>query len=131
MSTPTLFDLEPRPSRKPIQSVNDERDRMIAAVARKAQQRRARFVAEACVFVLSYLAASPGPVSGETLTLACKATGIVPHDDRAFGAVYMRLSRTGKIHRAGAVRRERGHGTSGGILWRLTRNANCAEGING
>lgn len=60
-----------------------------------------------------------GPTSSEDLTIACLESGIVPHDDRAFGPVYAKLSRSGQITKAGYCARKRGHGTSGGIVWRL------------
>lgn len=65
--------------------------------------------------------AGQGDVSGEDLTNSCKAAGIVPHDDRAFGAVYAWLVRTGQIRCVGMVARKKGHGTSGGRVWRLLR----------
>ena len=70
--------------------------------------------------VLAVLAGQ-GDVSGEDLTNSCKAAGIVPHDDRAFGAVYAWLVRTGQIRCVGMVARKKGHGTSGGRVWRLIR----------
>ena len=60
-----------------------------------------------------------GPTAGEVITMAAKLYGIVPHDDRAFGPVYHGLSRRGQIVKVGTVRRERGHGTSGGNVWAL------------
>jgi hypothetical protein len=76
------------------------------------------FAEQAVVFIFDYLV-NHGPTSGEVLTIACKQAGIVPHDDRAFGPVYMRLSRAGLIVKQGSIRRERGHGTSGGNIWAL------------
>jgi hypothetical protein len=61
-----------------------------------------------------------GPTSSEMLTDACKAAGIRTAEDRAFGAVYAALSRAGLIEKAGDCKRAKGHGTAGGILWRLT-----------
>lgn len=62
-----------------------------------------------------------GDTSGEDLTNSCKAAGIVPPDDRAFGSVYAWLVRTGQIRCVGTVPRSKGHGTSGGRVWRLVR----------
>ena len=60
-----------------------------------------------------------GPTAGEVLTLACKTYGIVPPDDRAFGAVYLGLARAGQIKKVGTVPRMRGHKTAGGNVWSL------------
>ena len=91
-----------------------ERDEMIDAVERVAGS---EFSALAKEFVLKFLALTP-EASSETITLACKEGGIVPHDDRAFGAVYMRLAESGLIERTGITRRMRGHGTMGASIWR-------------
>jgi hypothetical protein len=69
-------------------------------------------------FVLAFLA-DYGESSSEEITAAAKAAGIVPHDDRAFGPVYMRLARQWKIVRVGTCPRAKGHGTGGGSIWRL------------
>lgn len=102
----------------PRQRVNAERDRMMAAVAEKAERARAQFRADARAFVLAHLRAH-GPTSGERVTNACKAAGIVPHDDRAFGPVYFNLAKAALIRKVGTTRRERGHGTAGGHIWAL------------
>lgn len=61
-----------------------------------------------------------GPVSGEELVLSCKNSGIIPEkDDRAFGGIFMSLSKKGLIVKAGSVQRRRGHNTGGGIVWAL------------
>jgi len=58
--------------------------------------------------------------SGEQLVDHCQRLGIVPHDARAFGAVFVKLKRDGLIEEAGFVARAKGHGTAGGRLWRST-----------
>ena len=55
---------------------------------------------------------------GEDITDACKAAGIVPHEDRAFGPVYLALARQGAIVRVGYMARRRGHGAPA-PGWRL------------
>ena len=83
----------------------------------------ASFLEQAQQFVLDYLKMH-GATSGEDITNACVASGIVPHDERAFGAVFMRLSKQGKICKVGTCQRVKGHGTSGGNIWDLaTRDA--------
>lgn len=93
------------------------RDQVMATVADNAGE---KFGQEAARFVVSYLRVH-GATAGEDLTDACKRVGIVPHDDRAFGPVYMRLSRAGLIEKAGYVPRRKGHGTSGGSVWKLRK----------
>ena len=97
-------------------TVNAVRDEHMARVADAAEARHEGFAAAAAAFVLQYLDVH-GPTAGEVLTLACKTAGITPHDDRAFGPVYMTLARRGAITKVGTVRRERGHGTAGGNIW--------------
>lgn len=97
--------------------VNAARDDAMQRVAQRAEGGHPDFLETARAYVLTYLA-SHGPTAAEVLTLACKRAGICPHDDRAFGPVYFGLARRGVIVKAGSVRRERGHGTAGGNVWR-------------
>jgi hypothetical protein len=76
------------------------------------------FRARAERFVLDYLRFF-GPKSGEDITDAAIKAGIVPTDLRAFGPIYMGLARSGRIVKDGYCQRRRGHGTSGGVIWRL------------
>lgn len=94
-----------------------QRDDAMARVSSKAEDVRPNFRDDATGYILYHLE-KHGPTTGEALTLACKAAGIVPHDDRAFGPVYMQLSKRGLIEKVGTVKRTRGHGTSGGNVWR-------------
>ena len=55
------------------------------------------------------------PTLGEDVVTACAAVHPA-HDLRAFGRVFARLARAGKIRPAGFARRKRGHG-SPGIVW--------------
>lgn len=102
----------------PKTAVDRLRDHAIAQVSQHADQHRAGFSDAAAAFILGYLG-QHGPTAGEVLTLRCKDAGITAHDDRAFGGVYMTLSRRGRIVKVGTVRRERGHGTAGGNVWAL------------
>jgi hypothetical protein len=106
----------------PFEVTNAKRDRAMAQVGQKAEDVCPGFHERAQSFVLAFLA-SHGPTAGELVTLACKAAGLTPHDDRAFGPVYMALARAGRIVRVGNCRRERGHGTSGGNVWAVTEAA--------
>lgn len=115
MTQPALFDL---PTSSPRQAVNRLRDAALRQVEANAEAARKHFSADAAAFVRSYLAAC-GPTSGEQLTEACKAAGIVPHDDRSFGPILMKLSRQGVIKKVGTCQRVRGHNTAGGNLWSL------------
>ena len=110
-----------------------ERPASLTAIARKrgarlgglaadrAEREVGDFKDRAAKFVLIYLAAH-GVSSGELITDACKLSGIRPPDDRAFGPVYASLARANQIECAGFVARRKGHGTSGGRLWRLITN---------
>lgn len=115
---PALFHDLRQPSRAARELVDAQRDQALEAVETAAERARRMFAADAGAFVVRYLQVH-GPTSAEVLTRQCRASGIVPHDDRAFGPVYMRLARLNVIEKVGAVRRERGHGTSGGNIWRL------------
>lgn len=115
---PALFSDLRSPSRKAREKVDAQRDEAMGAVETAAERARRMFAADAGAFVVRYLQVH-GPTSAEVLTRQCRASGITPHDDRAFGPVYMRLARLNVIEKVGAVRRERGHGTSGGNVWRL------------
>ena len=75
------------------------------------------FSERALAFITRYVAAQSAPVPGESVTLAAKAAGIVPHDDRAFGSVYAKALRTKHIRVAGFCARIRGHGAFGGKLY--------------
>jgi len=103
---------------RPKDVANALRDQGMSDVAVKAQDERPRFHQQAVDFVLWFLDRF-GPAPGEHITDACKRAGIQPHDDRAFGPVYMVLARQKRIEKIGSVRRERGHGTSGGNIWAL------------
>lgn len=94
--------------------------RAMQLAADRAARDDGTFGPRAQAFVLEYLSRH-GATSGEDLTDACKATGIAPKDDRAFGTVYMLLSRQGLIEPVGFCDRRKGHGTSGGRVWRLVK----------
>jgi hypothetical protein len=97
---------------------NAERDRQIAKVAQHAEESRPNFLEDARAFVLRYLK-EHGRTSGEVLTMECKRAGIVPHSDKAFGGVYMALSRRGLIVKDGTCQRMRGNNTAGGNIWKV------------
>jgi hypothetical protein len=89
-----------------------------AGMARVEAKAGPKFSELARDFVISFLR-EHGDVSGEKITNACKKSGIVPHDDRAFGPVYMTLVRQGWIVKVGTCKRLKGHHTAGGNIWRL------------
>ncbi len=60
-----------------------------------------------------------GPASGEDCTDYCASKGLQFADGRALGSIYSSLRRAGLIEPAGFCARRRGHGTAGGIVWRL------------
>ncbi len=75
------------------------------------------FLTQAQEFALRYLK-EHGAASGEDITDACKAAGIVPTSDKWFGQVYQGLSKAGRIKVDGVAPRRRGHG-SPGYVWTL------------
>jgi hypothetical protein len=99
-------------------TVQQERDRVLERIQAKAGE---QFMDAAILCIERYLQHVP-EASGEQLVDACKERGIKPAtDDRAFGPVLMKLSREGVIEKAGYTVRQKGHGTSGGVLWRRKR----------
>ena len=99
----------------PMPDWQAERD---AALRKHEENERARFFEKAMAFALDYLA-THGPATGEEITDACKAAGIMPRNDKAFGVVYLTLSRRGLIEKAGTAVRTKGHGCSGANVWRV------------
>lgn len=87
------------------------------ACAAKAERTTA-FSSEVARAVVLELLADGVARSGEQLVDACQRRGLVPHDARAFGAVFGKLKRDGLIEEVGFVARSKGHGTSGGRMWR-------------
>ena len=83
------------------------------------------FSARAYTFIVAYVreqSARLDSVPGEQVTMAARAAGITPKDDRAFGAIYAKAIRQGDIRQGdirvvGACARVRGHGTAGGRLY--------------
>lgn len=118
--------LQPRPwEQYPIDfdTPSAEQARAVGQVAAESAQQRAdrrepgfsERAAKHILFSLGHLREA----SGEALTDLCKRDGIKPPDDRAFGGVYARLAREGRIRCVGFVSRAKGHGTAGGRVWRL------------
>jgi hypothetical protein len=99
--------------------------RAVGQVAGELAERRASravsdFSERAKAHILEQLG-TLSEASGERLTDGCKAAGIKPPDDRAFGPVYGALVRENLIRCIGFVPRAKGHGTAGGRVWRLVR----------
>jgi len=92
------------------------RDVAIEQVSAKAEIISGPFAGRAADFIVAYLR-EHGPTNGEDLTDACKAAGIIPHNDKAFGSVYMALAIRGKIRKTGVCKRKKGHATGGGNIW--------------
>jgi hypothetical protein len=92
----------------------------MTACVDKAQRKDPEFSRKAEEAILAHLRAV-GHCSGEVLTDVARAHGAVPHDDRAFGAVFMSLARRSRIRTVGFCARTKGHGTSGGRIWGLVQ----------
>lgn len=85
-----------------------------------AEKRDPLFASKAERAILAHLAACPGlQCNGEDLVDIAKAHGAVPHDDRAFGAVFQSLARRGLIRCIGYGIRRKGRGTAGARIWGL------------
>lgn len=91
------------------------RDEGMARVEHKAG---GDFAAEAELFILGCLRAN-GRMSCEDIVDAAKEAGVRPHNDRAFGPVFMRLRRRGQIRNTGYVRRRKGRGAHGAAVWEV------------
>jgi hypothetical protein len=89
------------------------------ACTAKAEQVTAFDAARARAAVLELLADGQAR-SGEAIVDHCQRLGLVPHDARAFGAVFGKLRRMELIEVVGYVERAKGHGTAGGRLWKAT-----------
>lgn len=102
-------------------SIFDWRAERDAAMAQVAENAGPDFAKQFRAFVLEYLKTYT-PSTGEELTTAAKAKGIVAHNDKATGPVIAALSREKLIMFCGIERRKKGHGSHGANLWALTRN---------
>lgn len=78
-----------------------------------------RFSERVADYFLAVLA-TRGPQTGEDLTDAARAAGFMPETDRAFGAAFKRILRHGaEIDPNAVVHRRKGHGSTGGKLYRM------------
>lgn len=91
------------------------------ACTSKAQRSDPEFSAKAKAAILAHLRAV-GQASGEDLVEIAKAHGAIPvNGDKAFGGVFLSLSKSKQIVCLRAdLPRKHGHGTSGGKLWSIT-----------
>jgi len=109
MNEPDLF------SQPPMEVAIRQRDTAMLVVQVNAGEEFSRKARE---HIVAYLKAN-GSASGEDLTDSCKAADIVPHNDKAFGPVYMSLSRAGVIEKDMSTPpgpRRKGH--CSGVAWR-------------
>lgn len=111
------IDMGSVPTLQMAQALGQEGMELAAARAERADP---GFRHKAQAFVLTYLR-KHGKTKGEALVNECKKAGMVPHDDRAFGAVFSGLSRAGLIACAGFCLRTKGHATAGGRVWKAVR----------
>lgn len=89
--------------------------------AEAAERRDPDFRTKATHAMLAHLRAAPlRRAAGEDLVDAALAAGAVPPDARAFGGIFLALSRRNVIRCLRSdLPRKRGHGTTGGKLWEL------------
>ncbi len=105
----------------PLPNLFDWQAQRDSAMAQVAANAGPCFLSQALRFVPDYLR-KRGEASGEEITDACKAAGIVPENtDRAFGVVYKTLLKDKLIFRAGFCMRKKGRGTAGGSVYRVTK----------
>lgn len=71
----------------------------------------------AAAFILDWLRAN-GPTSGEVLVTEASRDNM-PHDTRAFGSIFAKLSRSKQIESCGMIPRLKGHGAPGCRIWRI------------
>jgi hypothetical protein len=76
------------------------------------------FSTAASLFIIEYLSSNP-PTSCEVIVNACKKKGIIPHNDHAFGPVFLKLFRRGDIQKAGMTKRFKGHCAPGANIWTI------------
>lgn len=91
---------------------------MAELCAEKAERTSEFSIDSACRFVLSFLR-EHGATRGELLVVRGREAGLRAHDERAWGAVFGRLSRQGDIRTVAFCERTRGHQCSGGRVWDL------------
>jgi hypothetical protein len=93
---------------------------LAAGAACLAKAARKGFDAGAARAAVLELLADGRARSGEEIVDHCQRLGLVPHDARAFGPVFGVLKRHGRIEAVGFTTRRKGHGTSGGRLWKAS-----------
>lgn len=89
------------------------------ALDRISRVTSASFRDDAARFILAYLSAHREASSEDLTEQAEKIAGLRPTDLRHFGPVFLRLIRSGAIEKCGETKRRRGHGSSGGNVYRL------------
>ena len=62
-----------------------------------------------------------GQLDAENIVVEVKERGLVPHDDRAFGAMFRALLNRQLCQRVGQTTRRRGRGTGGNWIYELKR----------
>lgn len=102
-----------------METPREEGDRLAELCADKAENESSFNREQAGDLIINYLRQVGQPVSGEVLVNHCVQAGQVPHDARAFGAVFGVLARAKRIVTVGFCTRQKGHGTAGARLWQL------------
>ena len=95
-----------------------KRDEGMDKVERNAGE---EFSERAARFIPDYLSRNP-PTSCEVIVNAAKKHGIIPHNDHAFGPVFLKLFRQGIIKKAGMTKRFKGHCAPGANIWALNNH---------
>mgnify|MGYP000013337932 CR=1 FL=1 len=96
-----------------------EGNEAMTACVNKAQRIDPGFIEKAEKAILTHLHIV-GEAKGEELTDIAKASGAIPHSDKAFGAVFKGLAFRHLIQKTGYAPRARGHGAPGPV-WAVVR----------
>lgn len=116
MSSDDLFSWKPS-----MAEAREARDEGMALVEKNAGE---VFRDRALVLIPSLLV--DGPMCCEDLVDLCKEQGVIPHNDRAFGPVFLSLMRQGVIIKDGSRPRRKGHSAPGATIWKLSNYAQAA-----
>lgn len=111
-----LLERVPLLDRVVIHQAQQEGERLAAKCEEKAERVTGFDGEGAGRFIVGWLRRY-GPTSGEALVNAAIEHGYRPHDQRAYGGVFARLSRGKEIRAVGYCMREKGHATGGGRIW--------------
>jgi hypothetical protein len=102
-----------------IEEARVARDKILQGLEEVCEERDPTWSEQAMAFILKAMVGKSS-VTGEDLVDQCKKAGILPPTtDRAFGPIFMSLSKKGVIRRIGFEARRKGHAAPGASMWTL------------